>query len=116
MPNVLNYRMRPQDDLSVRTDFTFDLMDETKNQIETVVKEAPAVKDLQNKATVNVRLRGSLSAIEIDIDVIPAVGTEMDDDELKAVRSQIFKEVHEQFSPEIGEVLQRSITRARARM
>lgn len=116
MPNLLNYKMRPQDDLSVRTDFTFDLMDETKKQLQEIVEQAPAVKELQNKATVNVRLRGSLSQVEIDIDVIPSVGTDLDDAELKKKRSEIFKQIHEQFSPEIGAVLQKSITRARSRM
>jgi hypothetical protein len=116
MPNALNFKMRPQDDLSVRTDFTFDLMDETKRQIQTIVEEVPAVKELQNRATVNIRLRGSLSSVEIDLDVIPSMGTEMDDAELKKTRSQIFKEMNENFSPEIGGVLQRAITRARARM
>lgn len=116
MPNLLNYKMRPQDDLSVRTDFTFDLMDETKRRLQEIVEQAPSVKELQNKATVNTRLRGSLSAVEIEIDIIPSVGTDLDDAELKKVRSKIFKEIHGLFSPEIGAVLQKAITRARSRM
>lgn len=116
MPNVVNYKMRAQDDLSVRTDFTFDVMDETKKEIQAIVEQAPSVKELQTKATVNARLRGSLSQIEVDLDVIPAVGTDLDEAELQATRSQLFKEIHDTFSPEIGIVLQRAIDRARARM
>jgi hypothetical protein len=116
MAEFLRYRMRPQDDLSVRTDFTSDVMTAAKKHIQSILDESEEVQNLRTRAAVDVRLVGTLRSVSFEVNITPAAGVEMSKEELEEQREAIGLMVKEAFGDRLSDVLQEGIDSARRRM
>ncbi len=116
MVEFLQYRMRPQEDLSVRTDFTADLMTSARSRIQKILDESEEIQDLRTKAALDIRIAGSLSDVEIEVNVTPTPGSEMTEQESEEAREGISQMIGERFREILPEILQEGIDSARRRM
>lgn len=116
MAEFLRYRMRPQDDLAVRTDFTADLMNSAKGKIQGILDSSPEIQDLRSRAAVDIRLAGSLSSVEIDVSVVPTPGSTLTPEDAETERQRIGKMIGDQFGGMLSDILQEGIDTARRRM
>ncbi len=116
MNEPVKFKLNPREDLSERPDFTFDLMQSISKEAQAAVDAAPEVVELKKKASVHVGVRGTLSSVEISVDVVRREGVELSDEEISTAKSAASQKIRESVGSRMTELLQRSIDSARGRM
>lgn len=111
----LRFRMKDRDDLSKRSDFTFEVMQALTKDLEAAVAALPVVAELRGKASVTVRARGSLRNVALDVQVTPTTDEGLTADETEAIRAAVGEAIRREVPQRMAGVLQRSTRAARER-
>ena len=113
---TLKFTSPPGQDLSTRTDFTYDLMSRLAKGSEEFLQGIPEVAELKGRADVHIAARNTLQTIDIDVDVRPRVGVELTEEEVSKVKAAIQEAIQQEMQGNFSKVIQESITAARQRM
>lgn len=112
----LRFRMDPREDMSNRTDFTYDLMQSLSKKAQEAVDSADELVELKRSARVNVRVQGTLHSISVDITISPLGDEELSQEQLTSAKSAIAAKVNATIKSSMADMLQGSMTSARKRM
>lgn len=112
----LKFKMHPKDDLSTRTDFTYDFMAEISREANEIIQKSPELASLKSMASVKLFPSGTLTTASVEVVVSQNPGAEISDAMLREVRQKLADRLREELPERIGKAIQTSVTRARARM
>lgn len=116
MLEPFRFTMSPKDDLSMRTDFSFDLMQKLRAIAKEAIDGAEPLAALRSRADIEVDLKGTLRDVRIDVRVTPHEGVAIGEDELLEARKHTGRILDEVMRERMNDVLQEAIDTARGRM
>lgn len=116
MTGPFRFTMHPRDDLSTRTDFTYDLMQDLAKEARVAVDGCEALAGIREKAEVQVNVTGTLRNVLVDVKITPNGGMTIGEAELNEARKAAGAALDEALKGKMGDILQSAINSARGRM
>lgn len=116
MPLPVRFRMDPRNDLSTRTDFSFDFMNEISKAAKEIVQEAKSLDALRDRADIRVIPTATLINVTLEVEVTPREEGSLTEEEIKKAKADVMEELRNRLNVVMGELLQNALTSARRRM
>lgn len=116
MPIPFRFSMHPKDDLSTRTDFTYDLMQDLAKEVKLALDGCEALSGIREKAKVDVKVTGTLRNVLVDVKVVPNEGVAIEESELVQAHKDAGAALDAALKEKMGEIIQGAIDSARGRM
>lgn len=108
--------MHPRDDLSTRTDFSYDLMQKVSAEARSAIEGSDALREIQDRADFKVEVTGTLRNVLINVKIVPKEGVAIPEDELAEVRKKVGEALDGALKDRLGDLLQEAVDSARGRM
>lgn len=116
MTGPFRFSMHPKDDLSTRTDFTYDLMQEVAKEAKAAIDGCEALAGIREKAEVRVNVTGTLRNALVDVKFTPHEGATIEEGEMKEAHKAASAALDGAMKEKMGEIFQSAINSARGRM
>lgn len=109
----LRFRTDPKDDLSVRTDFTYSLMEKISKRLREIADKDPEVAKIREKAKVEIFARGSLMNVSVDVWIQSNPESKITDEEKEAAKKSVQAKMEEAMTEVFPQSLQEAMTETR---
>ncbi|HSG27666.1 MAG TPA: hypothetical protein VLA34_04235 [Candidatus Krumholzibacterium sp.] len=115
MPGKLvRLKSRPQDDLSTRADFLYELSRRISRAAVASLDESGLKDEYSDRARIRVQAIPSLSGVEIEVDVDPIPDTNLTEEDTEEIHQKVSSAISGAVSRNISDALQGSIEGSRS--
>ena len=113
---MLKFSMKPKDDLSMRPDFSYELMAEISRAAKEILDGSDAISGIRAKADVKVFAIGTLTNVSIKVEIARKEGVELSKEEIDKAKEDAIEELKESLGPRMSDIMQEALSSARRRM